>query len=59
MRWRPCRRKEEKPAAPRPETKAVASVPLPDNPYRRFYTRTPTFEELVRRARREDPSPKK
>ena len=25
--------------------------PLPENPYRRFFTRTPTFEALVRRAR--------
>lgn len=25
--------------------------PLPDNPYRRFYTKTPDFADLVRRTR--------
>lgn len=28
--------------------------PRMDNPYRRFYTRTPTLEELARRAREEE-----
>lgn len=41
MRWRP------KPQGGR----QGPSGPLPENPYRRFFTRTPTFETLVRRAR--------
>lgn len=32
---------------PRP----VAQSPVPDNPYRRFFTPMPTFEQLVRTAR--------
>lgn len=50
MRWRPCCGLK-KPAA-EPEKKATSGTPpLPDNPYRRFYTVTPTFEDLVRRAK--------
>ena len=37
------RRRPARPAPPPP--------PRMDNPYRRFYTRTPTLEELARRAR--------
>lgn len=47
MRWRPCSPKPAVPAAP--DKEAPGKPPLPDNPYRRFYTRTPTFEELVQR----------
>lgn len=46
MRWRPKRA-----AAPAVPRTPAAAPPLPPNPYRRFYTPTPTFEELVRRAR--------
>ena len=49
MRWRPKR--TAPPAPPRPSGGAAATPPLPPNPYRRFYTPTPTFEDLVRRAR--------
>lgn len=50
MRWRPCHG-PQKPSAEPEKNKASATPPLPDNPYRRFYTATPTFEELVRRAK--------
>ena len=50
MRWRPCRGLKKPPAEP--EKKATSyTPPLPDNPYRRFYTATPPFEDLVRRAK--------
>lgn len=54
MRWRPCRR-EKGTASLQPEQKPA--VPLPDNPYRRFYTKTPTFEDLVRRAKEKGDKP--
>ena len=46
MRWRPCAA-----GAKQQGERTSRTPPLPDNPYRRFYTRTPTFEELVRRSR--------
>lgn len=49
MRWRPH---PAAPSAPAQKGKAPAP-PLPQNPYRRFFTPTPTFEDLVRRARKE------
>lgn len=36
-----------------PAPSAPPTPPRMDNPYRRFYTRTPTLEELARRAREE------
>lgn len=33
------------------EGEQQAHPPLPENPYRRFYTRTPSFEELIRKVR--------
>lgn len=50
MRWRPCQGQKKTPAKS-VEPEAPRTPPMPDNPYRRFYTRTPTFEELVHRAR--------
>lgn len=37
----------------RPAPPAPPVPPRMDNPYRRFYTRTPTLEELAHRAREE------
>ncbi len=53
MRWRP------RPAArPGPAQRGkTPAPPLPDNPYRRFFTPTPTFEDLVRRARKDRGGP--
>lgn len=45
MRYRPAR---PKPAPP----------PLPENPYRRFFTQNRSFEELVRQAREREKAPK-
>lgn len=53
MRWRPCRRSAPVPREEARGREAPRTPPLPDNPYRRFYTRTPTFEELVRRSGRD------
>lgn len=53
MRWRPIAR----PASPAPEP--ARTPPLPENPYRRFYTRTPPFEELVRRSKGHPAEPEK
>lgn len=56
MRWRPRRKA---PADPSPAgQKPPVRPPLPENPYRRFYTQTPTFEELVRRTKGEAPDQK-
>lgn len=52
MRWRPCKRRAEPDERPRPGTTGT-TPPLPDNPYRRFYTPTPTFEDLVRRKKQQ------
>ncbi len=51
MRWRPCAAK----AAPRAKTEPH-TPPLPENPYRRFFTPTPTFEDLVRKSREKPPA---
>ena len=48
MRWR---RRAAQPDGAAKSIKAP-DPPLPDNPYRRFFTPTPTFEDLVRRARK-------
>lgn len=53
MRWRPIAR----PVPPAQEPSRTP--PLPENPYRRFYTRTPTFEELVRRSKGHPAEPEK
>lgn len=50
MRWRP-KPQGGRPAPSGPLRAARTVPPLPENPYRRFFTRTPTFETLVRRAR--------
>ena len=49
MRWRP-KPQGGRPAPSGPLRAARTAPPLPENPYRRFFTRTPTFETLVRRA---------
>lgn len=56
MRWRPKGRggpevggrRSAGPGRPAPDRPGTR---LPDNPYRRLYTPTPTFTDLVRRAR--------
>ena len=57
MRWRPCRGCRPEPAALKGPAPAPPA-PLPENPYRRFYTQMPTFEELVRRTKSEAPDKK-
>lgn len=56
MRWRPCRKAPADPS--RAGQEPPVRPPLPENPYRRFYTQTPTFEELVRRTKGEAPDQK-
>ena len=41
----------KKPHGPAPHGETETKPPLPPNPYRRFYTKQRSFEELVRTAR--------
>ena len=50
MRWRP-KPQGDRPGPSGPLRAAGTAPPLSENPYRRFFTRTPTFETLVLRAR--------